>query len=50
MESALSSPSQLLQLVETLQNLQSQNPPEFPALQSALDGLSRKLASDKTLR
>lgn len=50
MESALSTPSQLLQLVETLQNLQSQNAPEFPALQSALDGLSRELASDKTLR
>jgi len=51
MESApVPSHSQLLQLVETIQSLQSQNASGFPALQNALDDLSRELASDKALR
>jgi len=53
MESApVSSHSQLLQLVETItiQIPRSQNASDFPALQNALDDLSRELASDKALR
>ena len=43
----LSAHSQLLPLLSTFS---SQNPSQFPVLQSALDDVSRELVSDKSLR